>query len=111
MAHYQYFISPNTPSTNEVIHQLPSVSIYDSDPPPTYSLDSADLKKLFEIKFEMQGTGGRASRQPIDFSVYRRLGTEGCMKKLTQVQICNLLRGDLALKPKYLQRVKLLIEN
>lgn len=102
MVHYQYFILPETPLTNQVINQSPDITLYD-ELLRLYALDKKELQKMFELKFDLQGTGGRASNQPIDFSVHRRLGNDGVIKKLTREQVEALLRNVLALKPKYLQ--------
>ncbi len=107
MVHYQYFVSPETPETNERLNQITGVQLYDESA-NLYSLDLTALKKLFKIKFSLQGTGGRASKQVIVFFVHRRLGNDGIMRKLAPSEIENLLREVLKLKPEYLQRAKLL---
>jgi hypothetical protein len=106
MVHYQYFVSPKTPLTNERLNQIPGVHLYD-EINNLYLLPSVKiLKTLFKIKQEIQGTGGRNSDQPIDFSVHRRFGDAGVITEMTRPQIQNCLRGELALKPAYLQRAK-----
>ncbi len=108
MAHYQYFVSPKTPQANESLKQLPTAELYDEINNLYWLSDGLkDLKILFNIQFSTQGTGGRNSRQPVDFSVHLRLGKDGVIKELTRPQIEKLLRGRLELKPKYFQAAQL----
>lgn len=107
MVHYQYFVLPKTDLTTKRLNEMPTVRIYD-ELESLYSLDLESLKTIFELKFNLQGTGGRASKQPISFLVYRRLGNDGTMKKLSPAQIEILLRQVLKVKPAYLQRAGLL---
>jgi hypothetical protein len=106
MAHYQYFITPKTPLTNEKLNQIPGVQLYDEFKNLYYLPDLEVIKTILKIKQTTQGTGGRNSEQPIDFSLHRRLGDEGEMAELNRSQTENLLRGQLKLKPKYLRMVK-----
>lgn len=104
---YEYFISPKTGLTNETLDQIPGIKFY-SEFDNLYSLSKEDLKTLFELKFDLQGTGGRASKQPIKFLVHRRLGPDGTLRTLTPPEIETLLRDHLGLKPKYLQTAGLI---
>jgi len=102
---YEFFISPQTSLTNEKLRDIIDIELSKKGD-GLYSLSKEKLKTLFELKAELQGTGGRTSDQPIEFSVHRRLGPDGRIRKLTPAEIETLLRDHLGLKPAYLQAAK-----
>jgi hypothetical protein len=104
---YEFFISPQTGLTNERLNDIIDIELSQKGN-GLYSISKEKLKELFELKFDLQGTGGRASDQPIEFSVHRRLGPDGRLRHLTQPEIETLLRDHLGLKPKYLQTAGLI---
>lgn len=101
MRHYRYFIKPLNALTIDRLNQLVGPSDYD-EADNLYLANEAILRTMFNLKKELQGTGGRTSPQPIDFELWRQPGDEA-KKQMTLSQIETLLRKKLALKPKYLQ--------
>ena len=106
MAHYQYFVAPITALTNERLRQIPEIELFD-EVQNLYRVSLGALKQLFKLKIELQGTGGRNSVQPIDFSVFRRLGDDAIPRQLAPSEIETLLREALKLKPAYPQRAQI----
>lgn len=107
---YEFFISPQTGLTNERLKDIIDIELSQNGN-GLYSISKEKLKELFELKFDLQGTGGRASKQPIEFSVHRRLGPDGRIRKLAPPEIETLKRDHLGLKPAYLQRAKCVKNN
>ena len=93
--HDKYYIEPQTPLTTANLNKLLPIECYDEQA-NRYSIEMDCLKKIFNIKQEVQGTGGRASKQPIDFNLYRRRG-DCPLKRLTNEQIESLMRSELKL--------------
>lgn len=102
---YEFFVSPQTSLTNERLKDIIDIELSQNGD-GLYSISKENLKKLFELQRELQGTGGRISEQPIEFSVHRRLGPDGRIRKLTPSEIETVKRDHLELKPPYLQRAK-----
>lgn len=103
MAHYQYFIKPISPLANTRLREISSVELHSESDNLFFMPDFNSITTIFCAQSDTQGTGGRASQQPITFELWRRLGVDGQLRKMTELQIEAFMRSRLHLKPQYLQ--------